>query len=443
MKKIIAIILAGGTGERFGADIPKQFVNLNGRPIIAYCLETFMKHPDISDIVVSTHEKYMKTVKDLCPEAILVKGGNTRQESSLNALKACPEDTDYVLIHDAVRPFIDFKTINRCIKALDDGQIAVDTKIKTNDTIIQVDNDNFLTDMPDRRFLYRGQTPQAFRFKKIFEAYMNPVESNIPPTDDIRYLFNKGTPCYCVDGSEFNIKITNTADLYLGERIAQRLQQIVPDSVDLTGKKSLVIGATGGIGNAIVSGLEEHGARVLGVGSMDFDLLDFDLYDQFFNTVRNRFGWVDILINSSGFLERGMLMNMNSDTINKMIDINLKVPIEITRIAIRTILKKPSSIFHIGSSSWSLGRKEYAAYSSAKAGLVNFVQAMAEELLPLGISINCINPPRTNTEMRRRNFPGEDPSTLLDPKIVAREILKYCSSPGTGYVIDLKVGINE
>ena len=67
----------------------------------------------------------------------------------------------------------------------------------------------------------------------------------------------------------------------------------------------------------------------------------------------------------------------------------------------------------------------------------------AEELLPLGIRINCINPPRTNTEMRRRNFPGEDPATLLAPEVVAREILKYCSAPGSGYVIDLKVGIND
>lgn len=443
MKKIMAIFLAGGVGERFGADIPKQFVNLNGKPIIAYGLETFMKHPDISGIIVATQEKYSQLVKNLCPEAILVQGGNTRQESSLNALKACPEDTDYVLIHDAVRPFIDFKIINRCIKALDDGHVAVDTKIKAADTIIQVDSDNYLKDMPDRRFLYRGQTPQAFSFKKILEAYMNPVESDIPPTDDIRYLFNKGIPCYCVDGSEFNIKITNTADLYLGERIAQKLQQIVPDSVDLTGKRSLVIGATGGIGRAIVKGLEEQGARVLGVGSKDLDLTDFISYENFFHDVRNKFGWVDLLINAAGFLQKGPLMNMSFDTIRKMIDLNLQVPIEITRIALKTILKKGSSIFHIGSSSWSLGRKEYATYSSAKSGLVNFVQAMSEELLPLGISINCINPPRTNTEMRRRNFPGEDPSTLLEPKIVAREILKYCSSPGTGYVIDLKVGINE
>jgi len=443
MKRIIAIVLAAGDGERFDSAIPKQFVNLNGRPIIAYCLETFMKHPDISDIVVATHEKYMQIVKNLCPQAILVKGGMSRQESSVNALKACPKNTDYVLIHDAVRPFVDFKIINRCIKALDKGYIAVDTKIPANDTIIQVNDDCFLTDMPDRKYLYQGQTPQAFRFNDILEAYLNPAESDIQPTDDIRYLFNKEVPCYCVDGSEFNIKITNKADLYLGERIAQKLQQIVPDSIDLTGKRSLVFGATGGIGRAIVHILEEQGARVLGIGTKELDLLDFSLYEQFFNEVRNTFGWVDMLINSAGFLERGMLMNMNFNTMERMIDLNLKVPIEITRTAIRTILKEGSSIFHIGSSSWSLGRKEYATYSSAKAGLVNFVQAMAEELLPLGIRINCINPPRTNTEMRRRSFPGEDPATLLDPEIVAREILKYFSASGTGYVIDLKVGINE
>ena len=443
MKKIIAIVLAGGVGERFGADVPKQFVNLNGRPIISYCLDTFRKHPDISDIIISTHEKYMQFVKQLCPEAILAKGGSTRQESSLNALKACPKDTDYVLIHDAVRPFVDFKVINRCIKALDTGHVAVDTKIPANDTIINVNDEGLLVDMPDRSYLYRGQTPQAFRFQDILDAYLNPVESEIPPTDDIRYLFNKGVNCHCVDGSEFNIKITNTADLYLGERIAQKLQQIVPETVDLTGKKAVVCGGTGGIGKAIAQELENHGARVLSFGSNDLDLLDFKSYEGFFHNIRNTFGWVDILINSAGYLEKNMLISMSFETMSKMLDINLKVPIEITRVASRTVLKKDSSIFHIGSSSWSLGRKEYAIYSSAKAGIVNFVQAMAEELMPLGIRINCINPPRTNTEMRRRNFPGEDPSTLLDPEVVARQILKYCGSHGTGYVVDLKVGIND
>jgi len=442
MKKITAIVLAGGVGARFGADIPKQFVNLNGKPIIAYCLDTFSKHPDISNIIVATHENYMGFVKELCPEAILVNGGESRQNSSLNALKACSKDTDFVLIHDAVRPFIDFKVINRCIKALEEGHIAVDTKISANDTIVQINEENLLTDMPDRRFLFRGQTPQAFQYKAILDAYINPAESKIPPTDDIRYLFNKGIPCYCVEGSDFNIKVTTISDLYLAERIAQKMYQAVPETIELTGKKVLVIGATGGIGKAIAEVLEEKGARVRGVGSGDFNLLNFNKYEEFFHSIRNDFGFVDILINSAGYLEKRLLIDTNFETIKNIIDINLTAPFELTKVAVRTILKEGSSIFHIGSSSWSLGRKEYAAYSSAKAGLVNFVQAMAEELLPLGISINCINPPRTNTKMRQINFPGEDPSTLMDPDTVAREILKYCSSHATGYIIDLKVGID-
>ncbi len=442
MKKVAAIILAGGVGARFGADIPKQFVNLNGKPIIAYCLETFSRHPDISNIIVATHENYMDFVKRLCPEAILVNGGDSRQASSLNALKACAKDTDFVLIHDAVRPFVDFNIINRCIKALEEGHIAVDTKIPTNDTVIEVNEENLLTDMPDRRFLFRGQTPQAFHYKDIFDAYVNPAKSDIPPTDDIRYIYNKGGPCFCVDGSDFNIKVTTTSDLYLAERIAQNVYQTVPETIELTGKKVLVIGASGGIGESIAEVLEEKGARVMGVGSQEFDLLDFDKYESFFHRVRNDFGFVDMLINSAGYLEKRLLMDMNFEQLRNIIDINLTAPCELTKVALRTVLKKGSSIFHIGSSSWSLGRKEYAAYSSAKAGLVNFVQAMAEELLPLGININCINPPRTNTKMRHKNFPGEDPSTLMDPKTVAKEILKYCSSSASGYIIDLKVGID-
>jgi 2-C-methyl-D-erythritol 4-phosphate cytidylyltransferase len=441
MSKIIAIILAGGIGKRFGTDIPKQFVNLNGQPIISYCIDTFKNHPDISDIIVATHPEYMQLVKELCPEAIIVRGGHTRQESSLNALKACPPDTNYVLIHDSVRPFVDNQTINRCIKAAESGNIAVNTTISADDTIVQVTDDDIISEMPDRNLLRRGQTPQAFLYKEIMEAYKNPVITDIAPTDDIRYIFNKGIPCKCVNGSEFNIKVTNTADLYLAERIAQTLNRAVPTSVDLTGKKCLLFGATGGIGKAIHAALVEQGARVLGVGSQDLNLLDFESYEEFFHGVRNKFGWIDILINAAGLLERKPLVNMSFTIMSNMIDINLKAPIEITRIAVRTVLKKGSSIFHIGSSSWSLGRKAYAPYSSAKAALVNFVQAMSEELLPLGISINCINPPRTNTEMRRRNFPGENPSTLLDPVIVAQEILRYCDSTKTGYVIDIKLGI--
>ncbi|MBU1341592.1 MAG: 2-C-methyl-D-erythritol 4-phosphate cytidylyltransferase [Proteobacteria bacterium] len=441
MKKNIAIILAGGIGERFGAEIPKQFVNLNGKPIISYCLETFQKHPDIHGIVVSTHEKYMQTVKELCPECILVKGGSTRQDSTFNALKACPKDTDHVLIHDAVRPFVDFPIINRCIKALEKGNIAVDTKISSNDTIIKIKTDGIISDMPDRRYLYRGQTPQAFKFKDIFDAYNEPANSDIPPTDDMRYIFNKGLPCHTVEGSEFNIKITNTADLYLAERIAQKIFRVNPNEVDLTGKKCLVFGSSGGIGGEIVQLLEEKGARVLGVGSKEFDLQRFNDYESFFQGVKNDFGWIDILINAAGVLEKEMLVNMNDNSVSKMIDINYKAPIEITRYAVRYLLKNGSSIFHLGSSSWSRGRKSYAIYSSAKAALVNFVQAMSEELEPLGININCINPPRTNTKMRQKNFPGEDLSTLMDPRAVAKEILRYCGAFGTGYIIDLKVGI--
>jgi hypothetical protein len=93
LKKIGAIILAGGKGERFGAEIPKQFISLNGKPIISYCYDTFNRHPDISYVVVSTHEEWMQEVKKIA-RCNSVKGGSA--ESSLIALLACDNDTDYM-----------------------------------------------------------------------------------------------------------------------------------------------------------------------------------------------------------------------------------------------------------------------------------------------------------------------------------------------------------
>jgi len=444
MKKTGVIILAGGTGNRFKAEIPKQFVNLNGRPIISYTLETFSKHPAISYIIVAAHEQWTGRIKELCPKAIIVKGGATRLESSCNALKACDPDTDYILIHDAVRPFTDFKIIDDCLSALEQGNQAVDTIIPTFDTIVSVDRNNRIVDMPDRSLLFRGQTPQAFNFKTIYDIYMNPREtSGIVPTDDMRLLFNKGIKCVCVPGSEFNIKITTLADLYLAERIAQSLHNVAPVNPNLKGRKCLIFGATGGIGRATAEVFKKHGADVFPVGKKDFNLLRFDAYENFFNKVRAEFGMVDILINAAGTLEKGALIDSDFSRVEQMLDLNLKAPFAITRTAVRILMNENGRIFHIGSSSWSRGRKEYAAYSAAKAGLVNFVQSMAEELAPLGIKINCINPPRTNTKMRREAFPGEDPVTLMDPVTIANAILAYSDSAESGCIIDLKLGMKD
>lgn len=227
MKKTAALILAGGSGCRFGAEIPKQFIPINGKPMLSYSIEVFQKHPDISDIVISVHPDYMTKVTKDYPSAIVVEGGKSRPESSFNALRACPSNTDYVFIHDAARPFVDNAIINRCLHALYRGHIAVNTAIAVNDTVVYVDDDGVIQEMPDRRYLKCSQTPQAFVFKKIMAAFETPVAQDIPPTDDIRYMFNCDVPCICVDGSEFNIKITRKVDLILAERIALMRQDLV------------------------------------------------------------------------------------------------------------------------------------------------------------------------------------------------------------------------
>lgn len=442
MEKIGAILLAGGTGERFGSKLPKQFVSLNGRPVLSYSVDVFQKHPKISYIIIATGNEYVNYVKKMFPNVIVVVGGKTRNDSSLNALKACDKDTTYVLIHDAVRPFVNFKMIDDCINALKAGNQAVDTIIETFDTIVSVDENRYIKEMPDRSNLYRGQTPQAFRYDVILNAYLNPEPTAIQTTDDIRVVYNKNIPCYCVNGSEYNIKITTNADLYMAERIAQAISSSYNKTHVLEGKRAVVFGAGGGIGKAVCDVMEGKDIIVHRVMRNELDFIDFDSYDNYFTELRTKVGFIDLLINAVGCFARKPLLNCDQKTINNIIDVNLKAPILLTKIAVKSILREGSMILHVGSSSWSRGRDNYSVYSASKAGLVNFIQAMSEELAPLKIKINCVNPPRTNTAMRRKNFPEEDPETLFSPTTVAQEIVKLCASNETGFVVDLKIGIN-
>ena len=142
---VTAIILAEGTGERFGADMPKQFIKLAGKPIIDHTLDVFENNPGIGNIVVVVNKGFIDHLNGLVKEgryskvSIMVPGGATRQASSYYGLRACPADTTHVLIHDAARPFIDDQIIVRCLDALERYE-AVDVCVTSADTIVEVDD---------------------------------------------------------------------------------------------------------------------------------------------------------------------------------------------------------------------------------------------------------------------------------------------------------------
>ena len=143
--KNVAIILASGSGTRFGSETPKQFMKLAGKTVLEHTLDVFERHCSIDEIVVVCAAESMSMTTEIVNRAgyrkitKLVIGGGTRQQSSAAGINAIPGDRHKVLVHDAVRPLLDVATIDRCLSALDVSN-AVDTAVPASDTIIEVDD---------------------------------------------------------------------------------------------------------------------------------------------------------------------------------------------------------------------------------------------------------------------------------------------------------------
>ena len=170
--------------------------------------------PAIDSIVVVCHPDWIHKLQGLGIDHI-VPGGASRNESTWQGLMACPADTERVLIHDAVRPFLDEAIIRRCIAALDRWP-AVDTCIPSADTIVETNGEDVVS-IPDRRRLRRGQTPQAFDYASIVSAYRYVKNRNA--TDDLTIAIEFGLKCGAVEGSISNMKITDPHDLFIAERL--------------------------------------------------------------------------------------------------------------------------------------------------------------------------------------------------------------------------------
>lgn len=227
MPNIYIVILAGGHGTRAGSEIPKQFLYVNGKPVIIHTLNKFTRmHSQIKGIIIAVPEEYTeytnKLIKEFAIQKVIkiIKGGETRQGSSYNALTCMNfNDNDILIFHDAARPFVDPEAIDICIKeAGHNGSAGV--YIKATDTIALIEN-NFVKQIPDRNKLYYTQTPQAFQYKIIKKAHELALSKGIhDPTDDVQLVLDAGYKVKMVEGSSRNIKITNAFDLELAEFIA-------------------------------------------------------------------------------------------------------------------------------------------------------------------------------------------------------------------------------
>jgi 2-C-methyl-D-erythritol 4-phosphate cytidylyltransferase len=435
-----AILLMGGEGKRFGSALPKQFHRLSGKKVYLHTLEAFLKIPDFAEILLVTHPDWIEEVEgDLShyPDSKLriVQGGTTRQVSSYKGLLACEDKTDIVVIHDAVRPFVSEEILLKNIDAAIRFH-AVDTCIPSPDTIVHSLTPGQIHKIPNRSEFLRGQTPQSFSYPLIFDAHKKAIERKIEnASDDCQLVLASGRKVVIVQGEECNLKITSELDLFLAEQLLRSSKNEDKDARknSLEGKRFAVTGGTGGIGKEICALLEKEGAIAFPI-SRNSPHFPVDLSSP--KDALNLFlkiGALDGLINSLGYLKVKSLQALTSFEIDEMLNNNLKGVIFSCKYA---HLHPKGHIINIASSSFFRGRGEIAIYSSAKAGVVNFTQALAEERSDL--YINAIIPQRTNTPMRRSNFPLEEVHSLLTPQEVAVQVIDLLKREVTGMIVEVK-----
>tara|TARA_B100000686_G_scaffold273502_1_gene291150 strand:+ start:135 stop:797 length:663 start_codon:yes stop_codon:yes gene_type:complete len=217
MSKNIAIILAAGSGKRFGENIPKQFENLNGRLVIDYSMQVFLNNKFINGIIIVSNHQWMDSLIDRYPECKVIAGGETRQESSFLGLRACPKGTHHVLIHDSARPFISNQIINNIVEKLRDYD-AVNLSVPTSDTVVYSKN-KLVQSIPNREEFFLSQTPQSFKYDIILEAHEKSTLNDA--SDDIQLVKDLNIECYNLMGLIENIKITHPLDIKIAELIIQ------------------------------------------------------------------------------------------------------------------------------------------------------------------------------------------------------------------------------
>jgi 2-C-methyl-D-erythritol 4-phosphate cytidylyltransferase len=231
--RTVAVVLAGGMGQRFGGDRPKQMQVLAGRTLIEHSVAAFEQAPAVDSITIVMPAGLDGPVRQRFVAAAhpkvarVIEGGTTRTDSTRCAITALGEDECNVLFHDAARPLLDQRIIADCVSALATDR-AIGVAVPSADTIVEV-ADGVVTGMPLRDTLARCQTPQGFRLSVIRRAYelagADPSFALRQATDDcgvvLRYL--PDVPVRLVQGSERNIKITYPGDLEVAETLLRRL----------------------------------------------------------------------------------------------------------------------------------------------------------------------------------------------------------------------------
>ncbi len=456
--KIVAVILAAGSGERTGFSRPKQLVRLAGQPVIAHTLECFQRHAKIDEIAIVTSPNCLSEIEGIVARNGVTKvkkillGGLQRYNSSITAINAYEAESQSqeikIIFHDAVRPLLSERIISDVIQALNHYK-AVDVVIPSTDTVVVADiATETIREIPERRQMRLGQTPQAFAYATIKSAYeLAMLDPAFQTTDDcgvvIKYL--PAEKIYLVKGETTNLKLTFENDLLLLDKLMQcnASRRLAPSSSveglrKLRGKNLVIVGGTSGIGAAMASQGREFGAIVEVAGrSTGLDVSDDRQVDEYLTKIVRNWGRIDAIINSAAVLNKQPLMHMSAIEIAESIQTNLCGAINLARSGYKHLRVSKGHYLMFTSSSYTYGRAYYSLYSSTKAAIVNLMQALSDEWAEVAIKVNCVNPARTHTPMRTKAFGNEPVDTLLDARLVARKALATLVNDNTGHIYDI------
>lgn len=446
------ILLGAGEGRRFESTTPKQLSRIGGQSIFELSLKQILKVKLIDEIVIVTSEECLSEVNAIakkylgCRKIIVVTGGESRQESSFLGCEALSNMSDYVAVHEAVRPFISPEVIISGFELLMDSDIdGVDTVIATSDTIVQLDEaEEFIRAIPNRKLLRRGQTPQFFPTKLLRRVYSIVEHQELSAFNDECGLVLRVMPnarIATVEGSEKNLKITTQQDSLIAEQLLRTPSVLSEGNFNQfknpKNKCLIIIGGESGIGKAVKAISVKAGVEVFSLSrrnGCDINLQSGrDAVAEYLLKAMHK---ECHLVIAAGVLELRSLRELSVDHLERIFTTNLLSPALLLG-ELANLDSLPNSITLVGSTSYLKSRHSMFAYSASKSGLISLLQSFIDELGGSGTRINVVVPERTDTEMRRNNFNDSD-KTQLVPEEVALAILECVATPINGQIIQLR-----
>jgi len=227
-RRNIAVLVAAGTGSRMGGEIPKQFADLDGKPMAVYSLQLFERCPLIDEIILVVSEDYLAYSSselvdkyDIRKIHKITTGGETRQESVFAGLTACPPTTGLVAIHDAARPLLTMELLESVIKKASESDAAI-LAVPAKESI-KMAQEGIIEKTLKRDSVFVAQTPQVFKFEKILDSHRRGEAADMEATDDSQLYENYYGKVAIVRGSYNNIKVTTPADYILAREILRGL----------------------------------------------------------------------------------------------------------------------------------------------------------------------------------------------------------------------------